>query len=232
MFGVLCALEVGSASVTVFGFVTLAWLVSLCLHEFAHALAAYIGGDTSVAAKGYLTLNPLRYTNIGLSLLLPVLFLILGGIGLPGGAVWIDRAALRSKRMQSLCALAGPCTNLLVAVAMLLPARLGIVGSGRLGSALAFVGYIQIWAAFLNLLPVPSLDGYAAIEPYLPRRFRAAIYPYRFAALLVLFLLVNLVRPFGHAFHSAAISVVHGFGVSTATLRQGFLAYQVFHRPS
>ena len=71
------------------------WAVSLCLHEFGHAYTAYRGGDRSVRAKGYLTLDIRRYADLGLSLVLPVFFLLLGGIPLPGGAVWIDHGAIR-----------------------------------------------------------------------------------------------------------------------------------------
>ena len=84
------------------------WAVSLCLHEFGHAYTAYRGGDRSVRAKGYLTLDIRRYADLGLSLVLPVFFLLLGGIPLPGGAVWIDHGAIRSRAVRSLVSLAGP----------------------------------------------------------------------------------------------------------------------------
>ena len=74
------------------------WAVSLCLHEFGHAYVAYRAGDRSVRGKGYLTLDIRRYTDLGLSFVLPVVFLLLGGIPLPGGAVWIDHGAIRSSR--------------------------------------------------------------------------------------------------------------------------------------
>lgn len=67
------------------------WTVSLCLHEFGHAVTAYRGGDTSVAAKGYLTLDVRRYTDPGMSLVLPLIILLIGGLPLPGGAVWINQ---------------------------------------------------------------------------------------------------------------------------------------------
>ena len=73
------------------------WAVSLCLHEFGHACVAYRGGDRSVRGKGYLTLDIRRYTDVGLSFVLPVVFLLLGGIPLPGGAVWINHGAIRSR---------------------------------------------------------------------------------------------------------------------------------------
>jgi Zn-dependent protease len=48
----------GNPNIGVFVFVTAGWLVSLCLHEFAHAYMAYHSGDRSVEEQGYLTLNP------------------------------------------------------------------------------------------------------------------------------------------------------------------------------
>jgi Zn-dependent protease len=50
------------------------------------------------------------------SLVLPLLFLVMGGIGLPGGAVYIERERIRNRFMLSLMSLAGPLSNLLVAV--------------------------------------------------------------------------------------------------------------------
>ena len=84
------------------------WIVSLCLHEFGHALAAYLGGDHAVADTGYLTLDPLKYTDPVLSLVLPILYLFLGGFGLPGGAVYIRTGLLRSAAWASVVSAAGP----------------------------------------------------------------------------------------------------------------------------
>src|SRR5205807_1293201 len=54
-------------------FVLGGWIISLCIHEFGHAFVAYLGGDRSVVGAGYLSLNPLRYQNLLMSLnLLPV----------------------------------------------------------------------------------------------------------------------------------------------------------------
>jgi Zn-dependent protease len=77
------------------------WVVSLCLHEFAHAYAAYRAGDTSVEAAGYLTLNPLKYAHPLLSIVLPVIFIAAGGIGLPGGAVYLHPHTFRSRTTQA-----------------------------------------------------------------------------------------------------------------------------------
>ena len=87
----------GNVRVDVFLLVICGWLVSLCLHEYAHALVAYLAGDRGVAERGYLRLNPLKYTHPLLSIVLPVIVVILGGIGLPGGAVWVDHRFIRSR---------------------------------------------------------------------------------------------------------------------------------------
>ncbi|HEX2297899.1 MAG TPA: site-2 protease family protein, partial [Pseudonocardiaceae bacterium] len=100
----------------VFLFVVSGWIVSLCLHEYAHARSALHGGDLSVGAKGYLTLNPLKYTHALLSIVLPVLFVIMGGIGLPGGAVFVDRGRIRGRWRHSAISAAGPLTNAVLAL--------------------------------------------------------------------------------------------------------------------
>ena len=49
------------------------WVISLCLHEFAHAVTGFKFGDHGAELRGYLTLNPLKYAHPGLSLVLPLL---------------------------------------------------------------------------------------------------------------------------------------------------------------
>ena len=104
--------------VGVFVFVVFGWLVSLCLHEFGHAYTAWRYGDHDVEIRGYLTLNPLKYSNPLLSLGIPVLFIALGGIGLPGGAVYV-RTWSMTKRQRTTVSLAGPFANVVLAVVLL-----------------------------------------------------------------------------------------------------------------
>src|SRR4029079_16436887 len=107
--------------IAVFLFVTGAWIVSLCLHEYAHARTALHSGDISIGAKGYLTLNPLKYTHALLSIVLPVVSVIMGGSGLPGGAVFIVRGRIHGRWKHSLISAAGPLTNVLFAVVCTAP---------------------------------------------------------------------------------------------------------------
>ncbi len=66
--GAMAWYEYGSPTFNVILFVLAGWLVSLSLHEYAHALYAFHSGDRAVADRGYLTLNPLKYTHPVLSI--------------------------------------------------------------------------------------------------------------------------------------------------------------------
>ncbi len=176
------AVDSKTGDVGVFLLVLAGWVVSLSLHEFGHAYAAYRAGDASVESAGYLTLNPLKYAHPLLSIGLPLLFIIQGGIGLPGGAVYLHPDASRRRLTQSLTAAAGPAANVVFAAIFLELARSHSSGAhSRFWGALAFLGFLQVTAAALNLLPVPGLDGYAILEPYLSpatRRGNEAIKPW------------------------------------------------------
>ncbi|MDI3313469.1 MAG: site-2 protease family protein [Mycobacterium sp.] len=187
------------AYVGVFIFVIAGWLVSLCLHEFGHAVTAWRFGDRDVALRGYLTLDPRRYSHPMLSLGLPMLFIALGGIGLPGGAVYLRTSYMRTAR-RTMVALAGPSTNLLLAVALLTATRLWYDPAHPvLWAGVAFLGFLQVTAVVLNLLPIPGLDGYDALEPHLSPQTQHALdqfKPYGLLFLLVLFVAPALNRWF------------------------------------
>jgi Zn-dependent protease len=147
------------------------WVTSLCLHEFGHAIAAFRGGDRAVREKGYLTLDPRHYTDPVLSIVLPLLFVAVGGIPLPGGAVWINHFALRSRRSESAVSLAGPTANLVLGLLITL-AIVSIPMPMGMSAGLSYLAFLQIIAFVLNILPIPGLDGYGAIEPWLSRPAR------------------------------------------------------------
>ncbi|MFI9817939.1 site-2 protease family protein [Saccharothrix variisporea] len=167
-------------------FVLGGWAVSLCLHEFGHAVVAYRGGDYAVKARGYLTLDIRHYTDPIMSLVLPLVLLAFGGIPLPGGAVWINHHALRNKRVESLVSLAGPLSNLVLGALLSLSVLLFEPPVG-LSAALSYLALLQVLAFVLNILPVPGLDGWGVIEPwmsYQAQQFGAKARPW---APLVLF---------------------------------------------
>jgi Zn-dependent protease len=200
-------------------FVTAGWITSVCVHEFAHALVAYLGGDLSVKDSGYLDMNPLRYTNVLLSLVMPVLFLLLGGIGLPGGAVYINRAALRSRSWDSAVSVAGPVgtllCGLLVALPFVIPGHGSWINQTNLNffAALAFLGFIEAVALVLNLLPVPGLDGFGIIRPWLPYSAQGFAIQYGQLGILAVFAALWLVPPVGQAFFGFVFDITNLIGI-------------------
>ncbi|MCX5201597.1 site-2 protease family protein [Streptomyces sp. NBC_00237] len=203
-----------STGFAVFLFVTSAWIVSLCLHEYAHARTALHSGDISIGAKGYLTLNPLKYTHVLLSIVLPIVFVILGGIGLPGGAVFIERGRIQGRWKHSLISAAGPLTNVLFAIVCTAPFWLDALdGVPRpFRYALAFLALLQVSAALLNFLPVPGLDGYGVIEPWLSYGIRRQIEPYAPFGLLFVFALL-WVPEVNRVFFDVIYAITGGLGV-------------------
>src|SRR5436309_1747647 len=82
--------------------ILIGWILTVVLHEFAHGLVGYLGGDYTVKERGGLSLNPLQYVDPVMSLLLPAVFLMMGGVPLPGGATFIRRDLLRGHLWDSL----------------------------------------------------------------------------------------------------------------------------------
>ncbi|GAB3150246.1 site-2 protease family protein [Micromonospora sonneratiae] len=189
--GVMAWNGFGNVRLDVFLFVVTGWLVSLCLHEYAHAVVAFRAGDRAVAHRGYLTLNPLRYSHPLLSIVFPVVIVLLGGIGLPGGAVWVDRHRIPGRLRHSLVSLAGPATNVVFALLLVVPLLLATdVGAHReFWAGLALLAFLQLTASVLNLLPVPGLDGGNIIQPWLSPQWRRGydlMAPYGFILLFAL----------------------------------------------
>jgi len=199
--GALAWMDVGNATFNTFVFVVDGWLLTLCLHEYAHAVAAYFGGDYGVIHRGYLKLNPIKYMHPVLSIVLPVVFLIIGGIPLPGGAVMIDHHELKSKKWDTMVSLAGPAMNFVFALIMAVPFLVGVdfLAHPVFWSALAALIWIEVLAAIFNLIPVPGLDGGNALYPWLSHDWRRGFDAVRPYAVLVVFLLLwqtRIARPF------------------------------------
>ncbi len=200
------------------------WVASLSLHEFGHAIVAYRGGDYSVAHKGYLTLDVRRYTDPVLSIILPLVFLVIGGIPLPGGAVWINRGALRTRGTSSWVSLAGPLSNLAAGAALSLALSLIPMARG-LVIALSFLALLQVMAFLLNILPIPGLDGWGAIEPYLParaREFGAQVRPW---APMILFAILWFFRPAQALLQDSSYWVFENLGGERLASYEGQLVF-------
>jgi len=205
------------------------WVFSVCLHEFAHAWAAYKGGDYTVREKGYLTFNPLKYTDAFSSIVLPIVFLVMGGIGLPGGAVYINRSLLRSRVWDTAVSLAGPAANLLLMLIIGALFKFGVVrpDPARAGAlSLGFLLHLQISALLLNLLPVPPLDGFSAIAPWVSESARQRGYEYATASFFALFIALSFVPATRDAFWGAVFGVDEMLGVDRDLVRVAWRTFR------
>jgi Zn-dependent protease len=178
------------AYLSVFIFVIAGWVVSLCLHEFGHAFTAWKFGDRDVELRGYLDLDPRRYVSPLWSIVVPIAITAIGGIGLPGAAVYV-RTSFMTAKQRTLVSLAGPAANLLLAVLLLEVTNLYFDPMHPvLWAGVAFLGFLQITALLLNLLPIPGLDGYNALEPHLSPETQRALAQFKPYGFLLLFLLL------------------------------------------
>jgi Zn-dependent protease len=173
------------------------------VHEFAHAWVADRFGDTTPRANGRLTLNPLAHLDPMGSLLM-----IVAGFGW-AKPVPINPYVLqkRSRAATMLVSLAGPMSNLLMAILASVPFRLGLVSIHQIyqsaGSLLPnlptflylFI-FVNLWLMLFNLIPIFPLDGEKVLDYFLPASAARAlenIRPYGPMLLLVIIFVLPLV---------------------------------------
>jgi len=169
--------------------------VFLCLtvHETCHGLAAYALGDPTAKREHRLSLNPLHHIDwFGLAAMLLVGF----GWAKP---VPVDmRYFKKPKQGMAITALAGPVSNLLLAVLLLFISRLVLehyADTALCSGALDFLlmtAYMSIGLGLFNLIPISPLDGSKVVFAFLPDRAYMTLMRYEKYGMAVLFVLVWL----------------------------------------
>lgn len=214
-----------------FAFLMLGWVIAVALHEFGHAFTAHLAGDHTVATKGYLSLDPRRYVDLGTSLVIPLIALALGGIGFPGGAVYLREDLMRSRAWRSAASFAGPFGTLVVLVALsillhvltpLLPGE----AANPLVPALAFLAFLQATALILNLLPIPGLDGFNIIRPWLPRSWRGAIRKAEALSMIALLALLFFIPGASAVLFGLGVAITTAAAIPLDAIREGYSAFR------
>lgn len=175
-----------------FGIIIVALVISLCLHEFGHALAAKLFGDDTAQKAGRLTLNPISHIDpMGL------LMVVLIGFGY-AKPVPTDPSKFKSTWGDLVVSAAGPAMNLLLAVLTvnlyLMGRKIGITALDEFGPKFFFyqLASVNLLLMLFNMIPLGALDGHYILPYFLPKRL-AARYRYynaRYGNLLLLSLVV------------------------------------------
>lgn len=192
----------------------LALIISVVLHELMHGVTGDKLGDPTPGMLGRLTLNPIKHLDPWMSVALPGLLVLIGSPIIFGAAkpVPINPINFKDpKKDMAIVALAGPLTNLTLAVlsagvfkllfqnqtflnAFLTQGPQAISATTPLSILMLFLTSmvtINLILAFLNLIPIPPLDGSKILQAFLPEEIAASyerMAPYGIFIILALFL--------------------------------------------
>lgn len=163
-------------------------ILALPIHEYAHAATAVALGDNTPRIQGRLTLDPRAHLDwVGG----PLLFLT--GFGWAKPVQWNpNRVNMPVKQASILIALAGPLSNLVLALISMVLARL-IGGSAILTNFLVWFSTINVYLAVFNLIPIPPLDGSHVLFALLPGDNMSLQWQLRQYGFVILFIIILLV---------------------------------------
>lgn len=186
----------------------LAVLFCLTVHETCHGLAAFALGDPTAKRQHRLSLNPLRHIDwFGL------LMMLVAGFGWARPVPVNPNYFKKPRQGMALTALAGPASNLLLALLLLIPARLiytyahySVFNQTAL-DFLTSTAALSIGLGLFNLIPIPPLDGSKVLAVLLPERAYRWLMRYERFGIFALWLLVAL--GVGGRYMSLAISWVY-----------------------
>ena len=190
-------------SIILFGARVFVILCCFPIHECAHAWVADRLGDHTGRRQGRITLNPMRHLD-----LLGTLTIFLFGVGYAKPVPVSLQNFKNPKRDFALTALAGPVSNLLMAILLLIIGRLVSGGTSSVAyisnQCLAYAAYINKSLAIFNLIPIPPLDGSRVLSAVLPDRAYEAVLKYERYSMYILLGLLMVFNGIG----SSPISVI------------------------
>jgi Zn-dependent protease len=187
-------------------------IIALPLHELAHALTADYLGDPTPRRMGRITLNPLKHLDPA-----GTIMLFLAGFGW-AKPVMVQPLNMRGdpRRSMAIVAIAGPLTNITLAVLASIPFQLGWADftftlSGDLPTWDYFLSqfiWINLILAFFNILPIPPLDGSRILFAIVPAEMAYQLRPLEQYGFIILFALIFLVPGFERLFVTPSLTVL------------------------
>ncbi|MBR5571241.1 MAG: site-2 protease family protein [Oscillospiraceae bacterium] len=178
------ALDLGSLQETLLRVASV--LICLILHETCHGVAAFFLGDPTAKRNHRLSLNPLRHIDwLGLAAM------VLTGVGWAKPVPVNPNYFKHPKLGMAITALAGPLSNLLLALWLLLGVRVTMESSLIWAQFLMDTAILSIGLGVFNLIPIPPLDGSKVLAALLPdRQYRWLMRYERFGMLIIMLLVV------------------------------------------
>ncbi|PCI29535.1 site-2 protease family protein [Candidatus Kaiserbacteria bacterium] len=147
-------------------------VVSVVIHEVSHGFAANWLGDPTAKLAGRLTLNPISHVDPMGSVILPAILAISGSPFLFGWAKPVPYNPYNLRKGgrwgESIVAVAGPASNILIALVFGLLLQMGIIPESASSLAVSIV-FLNVLLAVFNLIPIPPLDGSKIFSQILPR---------------------------------------------------------------
>ena len=210
-----------------------ALIVGIVIHESAHALASYVLGDKTARSRGRVSLNPLAHIDPFGTVLLPLLMLAAGGPVFAFAKpvpVYLNNLK-HPKRDELLVALAGPLSNVLLALAgaligyVLLPLLAGQAAMSLLYYLFSFFMtfiVVNLSLAFFNLIPLPPLDGSSILVPFLKGTALREYYRIQQYAMPILLVILYLLPT---VLHIDIIGMY--FDITVYPLAQGLTSFMV-----
>lgn len=197
MLGVIYLFNIFSKEgLALFLFTLPALLLSLSIHEFAHAYTAYKLGDMSQKYRGRLTLDPLKHIDI-----VGFLCIMLCGFGWGKPVQIVDTNFKNRAKGNAIVAFAGPFSNILLAIFFAIVIKilsmtgvLGLMATNNIGiiliQMLSVTIYFNIVFAVFNMLPIPPFDGSKVLFYFLPRKYKNIMYTLEKYSLIILLILI------------------------------------------
>lgn len=171
------------------------WILSLSVHEWAHAWSAHKLGDDTAERQGRLTLNPIAHIDLFGTIIAPLLnFPIAWAKPVPVNPLRFRRD-VNMKTGMMITAVAGPISNLVLAMLLAVVAglliRFNLLPPGKSGISefITQAILLNISLMVFNFLPIPPLDGSRIVERFVPYSMRGAweqVQRFGFIALLLL----------------------------------------------